>query len=295
MHTPTDIIAIGELLWDVFPDQRRLGGAPANFAIHFSQLSRERYDVALASAVGNDPLGTSAVQLLEKARVRTDLIGCSARPTGQVNVTLATDGTPAYEIAADAAWDHIPYSNALASALTSARVVYFGTLAQRSPVARATIQKSVSATPEDCLRVLDINLRPTMESPEIILQSLELANVLKLSDEELPVLANQCALTGNCQSQLGELQQHFELTAIAYTRGEDGAILLRGDEVSYCSGLPTKVIDTVGAGDAFTAAFVTGLLEKRPLDEINQSACKIAAFVCSQNGATPKVPSSVLA
>lgn len=295
MQTPTDIIAIGELLWDVFPDQRRLGGAPANFAIHFSQLSRDRHNVALASAVGNDQLGTSAIQLLEKARVRTDLIGSVASPTGQVTVTLGSDGTPTYEIAADAAWDHISYSDALAASLASARVVYFGTLAQRGPSARSTIQKSVAATPKDCLRILDINLRPTMESPEVVEQSLELANVLKLSDEELPVLANQFALTGDCQSQLGELQQRFDLTAIAYTRGEDGAILLRGDEISYCLGLPTKVIDTVGAGDAFTAAFVAGLLERRPLDEINERACRIAAFVCSQNGATPKVPSSVLA
>lgn len=295
MPTSTNIIAIGELLWDVFPDQQRLGGASANFAIHCAQLSGDNHTVALVSAVGEDDLGAAALASINKTKVNTDLLSALPHPTGQVIVTLDGNGTPSYEIAADVAWDYLPGSDALTKAASRAHAVCFGTLAQRSPVSRAVIQKTVSATSESCLRVLDINLRPTMSDPLIFQQSLEIANVLKLSDEELPVLAQQFALTGDSESLLGKLQQRFDLAAIAYTRGEHGAVLIRGDEISHCPGLPTSVIDTVGAGDAFTAALVLGLLEKRSLDEINERACKIAAFVCSQNGATPKVPSSLLA
>jgi len=250
MPTSTNIIAIGELLWDVFPDQQRLGGAPANFAIHCAQLSGDNHTVALVSAVGEDDLGAAALASINKTKVNTDLLSAIPHPTGQVIVTLDGNGTPSYEIAADVAWDYLPGSDALTKAASRAHAVCFGTLAQRSPVSRAVIQKTVSATSESCF---------------------------------------------DSESLLGKLQQRFDLAAIAYTRGEHGAVLIRGDEISHCPGLPTSVIDTVGAGDAFTAALVLGLLEKRSLDEINERACKIAAFVCSQNGATPKVPSSLLA
>ena len=295
MPNSTNVIAIGELLWDVFPDQQRLGGAPANFAIHYAQLSGDNHSVALVSAVGDDDLGAAALASINQTKVKTDLVSTVSYPTGQVIVTIDGNGSPSYEIAADAAWDYLPASEAVAKAASVANVICFGTLAQRSPASRAAIQQTVSATPKTCLRVLDINLRPTMTDPQVFGRSLEIANVLKLSDEELPVLAEQFALTGDCESQLGELQKRFDLTAIAYTRGERGAILLRGDEISHCEGIRANVADTVGAGDAFTSAFTFGLLENRSLDKINERACKIAAFVCSQNGATPKVPSSVLA
>ena len=291
----TNVIAIGESLWDVFPDQQRLGGAPANFAIHCAQISGDNHSVTLISAVGDDDLGAAALASINKTRVKTDLVSTVSYPTGQVIVTIANDGSPSYDIAADAAWDYLPDSEAAAKAASKADAVCFGTLAQRSLVSRAVIQQTVADTPKTCLRVLDINIRPTMNDPQVFGRSLEIANVLKLSDEELPVLAEQFALTGDCQSQLRELQKRFDLTAIAYTRGERGAILLRGEEISHCEGIRANVADTVGAGDAFTAAFTFGLLENRSLDMINERACKIAAFVCSQNGATPKVPSSVLA
>jgi len=246
----TNVIAIGELLWDVFPDQQRLGGAPANFAIHYAQLSGDNHSVTLVSAVGDDDLGSAAFASINKTRVNTDLVSTVSRPTGQVIVTIDSNGSPSYEIAADAAWDYLPNSDAVAKAASTAQVICFGTLAQRSPVSRATIQQTVCATSKSCLRVLDINLRPTMTDPQVFQRSLEIANVLKLSDEELPVLAEQYALTGDSESQLSELQQRFDLTAVAYTRGEHGAILLRGDEISRCPGLPSDVIDTVGAGDA---------------------------------------------
>jgi len=238
MSTSIQVIAIGELLWDVFPNQQRLGGAPANFAIHYAQLSGDNHAVALVSAVG-------------------------AHPTGKVIVTTDSNGSPSYEIAADVAWDYLAGGDAVSQAASNAQAICFGTLAQRSPMSRTVIQETVSATVESALRVLDINLRPTMTDPEVFQRSLEIANVLKLSDEELPVLAKQFALTGDYQSQLDELRQRFDLTTIAYTCGEHGAILLHGDEISHCTGVPTDVVDTVGAGDAFTAALVAGLLEQK--------------------------------
>jgi fructokinase len=295
MPTPANVIAIGELLWDIFPNQKRLGGAPTNFAIHCAQLSGDKHSVMLASAVGDDDLGAAAVKAIEKTEVNAGLVSTVAHPTGRVIVSIDGSGSPSYDIAADVAWDHLPDNEALAKAVSTAHAICFGTLAQRSKVSRAAIQKAVSATSDSCLRVLDINLRPTMTDPKVFQQSLEVANVLKLSDEELPVLAKQFSLTGDVQSKLRALQERFELTAVAYTRGAHGADLIRGDEISHCPGITTEVVDTVGAGDAFTAALAVGLLEQQPLDEINQRACRIAAFVCSQNGATPKVPPSVLA
>jgi len=295
MSTSIQVIAIGELLWDVFPNQQRLGGAPANFAIHYAQLSGDNHAVALVSAVGDDDLGATARASINETGVNTDLVSTVTHPTGKVIVTTDSNGSPSYEIAADVAWDYLAGGDAVSQAASNAQAICFGTLAQRSPMSRTVIQETVSATVESALRVLDINLRPTMTDPEVFQRSLEIANVLKLSDEELPVLAKQFALTGDYQSQLDELRQRFDLTTIAYTCGEHGAILLHGDEISHCTGVPTDVVDTVGAGDAFTAALVAGLLEQKPLDEINKRACRIAAFVCSQNGATPKVPASVLA
>ena len=295
MGETTNIIAIGELLWDVFQNQQKLGGAPANFAIHCAQLSRDNHEIALVSAVGDDDLGAAALASIDQTNVKTEYISTVAHTTGQVIVTIDSSGSPRYEIAADVAWDYLAGSDALAKAAASAHAICFGTLAQRSPTSQAVIQQTVSATSRDCLRVLDINLRPTMNDPQIFQQSLEIANVLKLSDEELATLTQQFDLTGDCESQLGKLQQRFNLAAIAYTRGEQGAMLLRGNEISHCPGVSVNVFDTVGAGDAFTAALVLGLLEKQSLDEINERACRIAAFVCSQNGATPKVPASVLA
>ncbi len=281
---PVHLLAIGELLWDIFPDQQRLGGAPANFAIHYSQLCGDHHRIALASAVGDDEPGKLAMGAIGRTGVNTELITTTNRPTGQVNITLDGKGSPCYEIAADAAWDHLRNSSALAAAAARARAICFGTLAQRGDQSRGTIQKTVAATAQDCLRILDINLRPTMEDHNVLVRSLELANVLKLNDEELPVLAKQFSLTGDAESQLKQLQRQFRLNTIAYTRGEKGAVLLRASEISHGSGFPVKV---VGAGDAFTAVLAAGLLENWPLHAINRNACKIAAFVCSQPGATP--------
>ena len=292
MPSPYQVAVIGEVLWDVFPDQQRLGGAPANFAGHVHALAGKAVDVTLVSAVGEDSLGEETLQRLKQNALQTAAIQSSSHPTGKVIVTLK-DGSPEYEIAHPAAWDDIRWTPAAEAAAEKADAVCFGTLAQRSSESRDTIQKFIAATGPSCLRMLDINLRPTMEDENVYQQSLELANMLKLSDEELETLAKQFELSGDDVDQLKQLAKRFDLQLIAYTKGGDGATLIRGDEVNHCDGVPTTVVDTVGAGDSFTATLVWELLQKHDLATANESACRVAAFVCSQNGATPEIPASV--
>ena len=292
MPLPYQIAVIGEALWDVFPDHQCLGGAPANFAVHISNLAGSAAKVTFISAVGDDPLGSTTLERLKENGLGPAGIQTSAHATGKVIVTLQ-DGSPQYEIAHPAAWDDIRWTDQAAAASENADVVCFGTLAQRSPVSRETIQRFVAATKPTCHRILDINLRPTMEEESVYQQSLELANILKLSDEELPVLAKKIELSGNVEEQLKQLAQRFELNLIAYTQGAQGATLVRGIEVNHFPGVPATVVDTVGAGDAFTATLVCELLLGHDLATANKNACSVAAFGCSLYGATPKIPSEV--
>lgn len=294
MSTRHQVAVIGEVLWDVFPDQKRLGGAPANFSVHLSNLAAGAADVTLISAVGGDWLGQKTVELIQQFGLGTERIQKSDFPTGQVNVTLS-NGSPQYEIAQPAAWDAIEWNPEIASAAQSADAICFGTLAQRSTTSRDTIEKFVAATSPDCLRMLDINLRPTMKDQSVYQRSLELATMLKLSDEELPVLADRFQLRGTDHAQLKQLAQRFDLKLIAYTQGGDGATLMGGDEICHFGGVETTVVDTVGAGDSFTATLVWEMLQGHSLETANRAACRVAAFVCSQNGATPEIPNDVYA
>lgn len=286
------VAVIGEVLWDVFPDQQRLGGAPANFSVHINRLAAGVADVSLISAVGDDSLGQKTVDMIAQFGLTTEQIQNSNFPTGKVNVTLG-NGSPQYEIAQPAAWDAIEWNSEIESIARSADAICFGTLAQRASTSRDTIEKFVASTMPDCLRMLDINLRPTMDDQSVYQRSLELANMLKLSDEELPVMADRFGLQGTEQQQLKQLAQHFDLNLIAYTQGGDGATLIRGDDVCHFGGVETTVVDTVGAGDSFTATLVWEMLQGHSLETANRAACRVAAFVCSQNGATPEIPADV--
>ena len=288
MNEARIVVGLGEVLWDVFPDGPRFGGAPANFACHAAQLGA---DARMASAVGNDELGNKALKALQEKQVKTDCVRQMPYPTGTVTVQLDEAGKASYEFAEDTAWDHLEWSEDLANLAKQSSAVCFGTLGQRSETSRKTIQRFVKAVPaETSLRVFDINLRPPFYTEEIILESLRLANVLKLNDDELPILAKLCELSGTDVEIMRELSQRYGLRLVALTRGNRGAVLCRDGKVSESAGVETNVVDTVGAGDSFTAALVTGLLEDRELDEINKAACKIAAYVCSQPGATPRIP-----
>ena len=278
------------MLWDVFPGGNKLGGAPLNFSHHGAQLGAEAYPV---SAVGADSDGEEIRQILASKNlpdlhVQTD----AAHPTGRVNVTLKA-GKPTYEILRDVAWDNIRFTPALAELAARANAACFGSLAQRNSVSRHSIHAFLDAMRPESLRIFDINLRQDFFNREIVESSLRRANILKLSDEELPVLAPMFDLVGDVPTQLRRLLALFDLRLVAYTRGGSGSLLLTANETSEHPGLPTEVIDTVGAGDSFTAALCTGLLQDLPLAEINSHANQVAAFVCSQAGATPTLPSRI--
>jgi fructokinase len=281
------VVGLGEILWDVFPEGKQLGGAPLNFSHHCAQLGAEAYPV---SAVGPDADGAEIRQILAAKNlpdlhVQTD----PAHPTGRVNVTLK-DGKPTYEILRDVAWDYIRFDENLRNLAARADAACFGSLAQRNSASREAIHAFLDAMRPDSLRIFDINLRQDFYSREIIESSLRRANILKLSDEELPVLAAMFDLPGDASAQLRRLRELFDLRLVAYTRGGSGSLLLTATESSDHLGLPTEVLDTVGAGDSFTATLCTGLLQNLPLAEINIRANRVAAFVCSQVGATPTLP-----
>jgi len=285
------VVGIGEILWDVFPEGKKLGGAPLNFSHHCGQLGASAHPV---SAVGADADGAEIRQILASknlpdAQVQTD----TAHPTGRVNVTLQ-NGKPTYEILAEVAWDYIRFDQNLRDLASRADAVCFGSLAQRSPVSRATIQTFLEAMGPESLRIFDVNLRQNFYSKEILETSLRHANIFKLSDEELPTLAGFFDLSGQVLEQLQALRQMFDLSLVAYTRGGEGSLLVTASETSDHPGIPTEVVDTVGAGDSFTATLCMGLLQKLPLAEINQRACRVASFVCSQPGATPQLPSNLI-
>ena len=286
------VVGLGEVLWDIFPDGPRFGGAPANFACSAAGLARGRFDIAMVSAVGTDVLGHLAIASLVEHQVNVAAVSQIHTPTGQVHVQLDEQGHATYEFAADVAWDRLEWSNELEQLAHRTDAVCFGTLGQRSEVSLATIRRFVAATRPTALRILDVNLRPPFVSDAIILDSLRLANILKLNDEELSVLARLIGLTGSPAEMLRRLADEFAFQVVALTRGVNGALLIRGDEISEHPGVAAHVVDTVGAGDAFTAALALGLLDGRDLETINRTACEVAAFVCSQSGATPNMSSA---
>jgi fructokinase len=285
------IVGLGEVLWDVFPDGPRFGGAPANFACSVAQLAGGNLDVFMVGAVGPDELGRQAVDSLREHGVDTRHIATAEEPTGQVLVKFDAAGHPSDEIATDAAWDNIPWSNELRQLASHTDAVCFGTLAQRSPRSHETIQEFVRATRPECLRVLDINLRPPFWNEAVVIESLQLASALKLNDEELAALAGILGWKGTNEKLLQDFVTKFALDLVALTRGADGALLVtKTGERNDLPGVPTAVADTVGAGDAYTAALVVGRLSNLPLNTLNAWATKVASFVCSQPGGTPKFP-----
>ncbi len=289
-QTPPVVIGLGEILWDVFPEGKKLGGAPLNFSHHCAQQGAEACPV---SAVGADADGAEVRRILASKNlpalhVQTD----AAHPTGRVNVTLR-DGKPTYEILRGVAWDNIQFAPTLADLAARADAACFGSLAQRSSASRQAIHAFLDAMSPNALRIFDINLRQEFYNREIIESSLRRADIFKLSDEELPVLGAMFDLPGDAPAQLRRLRELFDLRLVAYTRGGSGSLLLTAGETSDHSGLPTEVIDTVGAGDSFTATLCMGLLENLPLPEINARANRVAAFVCSQAGATPTLPNHI--
>ncbi len=289
MNARPVIVGIGEVLWDVYPDAAHFGGAPANFACHSASLGAESW---MVGAVGADELGERAVgKLLERGVECGHVCRDAHHATGRVLVTLNDAGQAGYEFAADTAWDHLAWSGDLAALAARCDAVCFGTLGQRSPVSRETIRRFVAATPPGALRVFDVNLRQRFHDPDTIRASLALASAVKLNHEELPVVGELCGLRATApRDMLVELADRFDLRLAALTRGPHGSLLVAGGDEDDCPAPPTRVVDTVGAGDAFTATLVSGFLHGLPLDVVNRHANAVASFVCSQDGATPMLP-----
>ncbi len=281
-----NVIGLGEILWDLLPGGKELGGAPANFAYHAQALGARS---CVVSCVGADALGDEILRLLDNAVLdRTYLAVDKNHPTGTVSVTLDSNGVPSYIIHKDVAWDFIPWSNELEEVAANGDAVCFGSLCQRSAISRETVQKFLSCMPENSLRVFDINLRQSYYSLDVIRESLTRSNVMKLNDEELPILGKMLELSVNIDEALAELAERYSLKLIALTRGSHGSILYTPNQTSEHPGYLAKIVDTVGAGDSFTAAIVMGMLNGTDLDKINDTANRLAAFVCSQKGAMPK-------
>jgi fructokinase len=282
------VLGVGELLWDLLPSGKQLGGATANFAYHAHALGAEALTV---SRVGRDALGREILERLGSLGLRTDGISTDASaPTGTVDVALDPQGKPTFTIHENVAWDSLEASPEILAEAAQASAICFGTLAQRNPLTRAAIRAVLRAAPVGTLRIFDINLRQRFWSPELILESLAVANVLKLNDEELTVVAGLFGLSGNESDQLRQLAAQFQLKVVALTKGANGSVLLLDGELVSRPGSKLNVVDTVGAGDSYTAAMTIGLLGRQCPARILECAHRLADYVCTQPGAMPPLP-----
>lgn len=284
---------MGEALFDCLPEGRKLGGAPANFAYHAGQFGL--HSVAV-SAIGDDALGHDIVAQLKEKNLPA-LLEVVPFETGTVQVTLNAAGIPEYEIKEGVAWDNIPYTDALRRLAGETCAVCFGSLAQRNPVSRQTIKSFLDDMPDDdrVLKIFDINLRQHFYSREVLEESFCKCNILKINDEELQVLANMYSWNGiSMKDQCWILIARYALKMLILTCGTDGSYVFTPGAVSFQPTPRVEVADTVGAGDSFTGAFVASIIKGRSVEEAHQRAVNVSAYVCTQNGAMPVLPDSLI-
>ena len=286
------IVGLGEALWDVLPEGKKLGGAPANFAYHAGQFG---LDTIAISALGEDALAEETVEALKEHNLNY-LMPRVPYPTGTVQVTLAEGGIPTYEIKEGVAWDNIPYTNEMADIAKSARAVCFGSLAQRNSVSRENIRKFLADTPADCLKICDINLRQQFYSKEVLEDSFKLCNILKINDEELVVVSRMFGYEGLDMRQTCEkMVQDYGLKMLVLTCGTNGSYVFTDDGLTSFQDTPkVEVADTVGAGDSFTGSFCACIINGKPVQEAHKTAVAVSAFVCTQNGAMPVIPETLM-
>jgi len=283
------VVGIGELLWDEYPGGRQIGGAPSNFAYHCQVLGAESFVV---SAVGTDSAGRDLIGELDQKELNSSYVGTNTdHPTGSVSVALDSGGIPTYTIHEQVAWDFLVDTTSLRELSSRADAICFGTLAQRSPSSRKSIQSFLKEARPACLRVFDINLRQAYYDAHLINEGMNLANVLKLNDDELAVLADMLGLSGDTHSLLNALANTYSLSTIALTMAERGCIIRTDSRTVQHDGfIQENVHDTVGAGDCFSAVLTIGLLQGDPLDTIAAKANRLASYVCTQAGAMPSMP-----
>lgn len=291
MNQNTLVVGIGEALWDVLPEGKKIGGAPANFAYHVSQFGLES---RVVSAVGEDKLGMEILENFREKKLNC-MIETVPYPTGTVQVSLDAEGVPCYDIKEGVAWDNIPYTSALEGLAKQTKAICFGSLAQRSVVSRETINRFLDAMPdEDTLKIFDINLRQGFYTKEILCNSFRKCNILKINDEELVTVSRMFGYPGiDLQDKCWILLAKYNLKMLILTCGVNGSYVFTPGEVSFVETPKVEVADTVGAGDSFTAAFVSSILMGKTVREAHLRAVKTSAFVCTQNGAMPVLPEYV--
>lgn len=285
------IVGIGEILWDVFPQGKVLGGAPANFAYHVSQFG---LDGIAVSAIGKDSLGDEIRENLKDKKLKT-VIENVDYPTGTVQVTLDDKGIPQYEICENVAWDNIPMTEQLKKLALDTETVCFGSLAQRNSVSYNTINLFLDYLPKNSLIVFDINLRQNFYTRDLIENSLNKANILKINDEEVKIVASlfgwdELSELNVCQ----KIKKDYNMKLIVLTRGTEGSYVISDQEMSFKPTPKVQVADTVGAGDSFTASFVASLIKGKSIEFAHELAVQVSAYVCTQKGAMPKLPEEYL-
>ncbi len=284
------IVGLGEALWDVLPEGKKLGGAPANFAYHAGQFG---LDTLAISAVGEDQLGDETLSAFEEKGLKY-IMPRVPFPTGTVQVELDAQGVPAYEIREGVAWDNIPFTPEMEKVARSCKAVCWGSLAQRHEVSRNTIHRFLDATPPTCLKIFDINLRQTFYDEEVIRASLKRCNILKINDEELVTIGRLFGYPGldmsnKCWLILGK----YNLDMLVLTCGVNGSYVFKPGAMTFIETPKVDVADTVGAGDSFTASFCAAILKGLSVSDAHQLAVETSAYVCTCNGAMPRIPAEL--
>ncbi|MCH4183286.1 MAG: carbohydrate kinase [Prevotella sp.] len=285
------VVGIGEALWDVFPEGKKLGGAPANFAFHVSQFG---LDALAVSAVGKDPLGDETLAEFDRKKLHY-MMPRVDYPTGMVQVTLDERGVPSYDIKTDVAWDNIPFNGEMKEIARQCCAVCFGSLAQRNDTSRQTIRKFLNAMPKGSLKIFDINLRQNFYSKEIIKDSLKVCNILKINDEELVALGRIFGYSGlDIENKCWLILGKYDLDMLVLTCGVNGSYVFTRGTMSFLETPQVKVADTVGAGDSFTGSFAAAILHGMSVSEAHKLAVDASAYVCTQDGAMPSLPEKLV-
>ncbi|RYZ52580.1 MAG: carbohydrate kinase [Chitinophagaceae bacterium] len=283
MRNLYDAVCFGETLWDLLPTGARPGGAPMNVAYH---LQKQGLQAALISRVGNDERGKNLLQILEQNGVATAFVQTdSEQPTGVVNATLHESNEVSYEIVAPVAWDFIAWEKSLTQVVEESRFFIYGSLAARNPVTANTLWRLVEAAQ---VNVVDINLRPPYFSRELVEKLLHHADILKLNEHELALVSSWLNKESATKNQLQNLQNHFSIPTIIVTQGGSGATVCHEGEIFSHPGYAVKVVDTIGSGDAFLAAFLAKTSAGAPISECLQAANALGAFIASKEGACPE-------
>ena len=288
------IVGMGEALWDVLPEGKKIGGAPANFAYNVSQFGLPS---CVVSAVGDDPLGHEIIENFTEKELNL-LIAEVPYPTGVVNVEIDAAGVPQYDIKENVAWDNIPYTEELRDVARRTRAVCFGSLAQRNIVSRETVNAFLEDMPKDdgTLVVFDVNLRQSFYTPEILCNSMKRCNILKINDEELVTVSRMFGYPGiDLQDKCWILLGKYNLKMLILTCGINGSYVFTPGNVSFQPTPKVDVADTVGAGDSFTAAFIAGIIKGLSVTEAHSLAVRTSAYVCTCQGAMNRLPADLTA